>query len=61
MTPEVVCVSPKQSADTCMGLMTQKKIRHLPVVEDDRQVGLVSIDDHKFAVNELQHDVTGEL
>jgi CBS domain-containing protein len=68
MTPEVVCVSSEQSVDACMGLMTQKKIRHLPVVQDDRLVGLVSIgdivkaviDDHKFAIDELKHYIMGE-
>ena len=68
MTAEVVCVSPEQSVDTCMGLMTQRHIRHLPVVKDDRLVGIISIgdvvkaiiEDQKFAINELQHYIMGE-
>jgi CBS domain-containing protein len=68
MTAEVVCVSPEQSVDTCMGLMTQRHIRHLPVVAEDRLVGIISIgdvvkaiiDDQKFAINELQHYIMGE-
>lgn len=67
MTSEVVCVTPEQSVDTCMGLMTQKHIRHLPVVVDDRLVGIISIgdvvkaviDDHKFAIEQLEHYIMG--
>jgi CBS domain-containing protein len=68
MTTEVICVSPEQSVDTCMGLMTQKHIRHLPVVSEDRLVGLISIGDvvkavidvQQFAIKELQHYIMGE-
>ena len=68
MTAEVVCVSPEQSVDTCMGLMTQKHIRHLPVVVDKRVVGVISIgdvvkaiiEDQQFAIDELQHYIMGE-
>jgi CBS domain-containing protein len=68
MTTEVICVSPEQSVDTCMGLMTQRKFRHLPVVKDDQLVGIVSIgdvvkaiiDDQRFAIDELQHYIMGE-
>jgi len=68
MTSEVVCVSPEQSVDTCMGLMTQRHIRHLPVVAEERLVGIISIgdvvkaiiDDQKFAIDELQHYIMGE-
>ena len=68
MTAEVVCVSPEQSVDTCMGLMTQRHIRHLPVVAEERLVGIISIgdvvkaiiDDQKFAINELKHYIMGE-
>ena len=45
MTQEVICVSPKQKADACMALMTEKRIRHLPVLEEGRLVGIVSIGD----------------
>jgi CBS domain-containing protein len=69
MTAEVVCVSPEQSVDTCMGLMTQKHIRHLPVVVDKRLAGLISIGDvvkavieeHKFAIEQLEHYIAGDL
>ena len=45
MTKKVITVSPDQSIDDCMQLMTKEHIRHLPVVEDGKLVGLVSIGD----------------
>ena len=45
MTTPLVCVTPETSVEECMALMTDRRIRHLPVVEDDRLVGLVSIGD----------------
>ena len=45
MTQVVFTVHPDQSIDECMALMTQKHIRHLPVVENGRLVGIVSIGD----------------
>lgn len=45
MTAEVVKVDPARTVEECMGLMTQRRIRHLPVVEADKVVGLVSIGD----------------
>ena len=45
MTDDVVCVSPDLAADKCMAIMTDKRIRHLPVLEDNRLVGIISIGD----------------
>lgn len=45
MTTNVVTVDPSQSIEDCMGLMTQRRVRHLPVCEGDKLVGLVSIGD----------------
>jgi len=45
MTTRIVCVGPGDMIDACMAIMTEKRIRHLPVVEDGRLVGLVSIGD----------------
>jgi len=45
MTSQVISVSPQCTVDDCMALMTGRHIRHLPVVEDETVVGLVSIGD----------------
>ncbi len=45
MTPNVITVSPNQNIDDCMELMSTKRIRHLPVVDDGKVVGLLSISD----------------
>ncbi len=45
MTPKVITVSPDQTVEDCMQLMTREHIRHLPVVEKDKLVGMISIGD----------------
>jgi CBS domain-containing protein len=45
MTSPVIFVTPKQTVDDCMALMTNKRIRHLPVVEDEKVAGMISIGD----------------
>lgn len=45
MTNQVICVKPSDSTNLCMQLMTEKKIRHLPVVEDGKVCGVISIGD----------------
>ena len=57
MSARVVCVSPEQTIQDCMGLMSEKRIRHLPVVAGDRIVGLVSIGDVVKAVIADQEEV----
>ncbi len=42
---EVVCVTPNDSVEECMRLMTEHRIRHLPVVEDRKLLGIISIGD----------------
>jgi CBS domain-containing protein len=45
MTPFIITVTPEQSIDECMMLMTNHRIRHLPVIANDRIIGMVSIGD----------------
>ena len=45
MTTKVVCVTPEHDVPSCMTLMTEQRIRHLPVLEGDRLIGLLSIGD----------------
>jgi CBS domain-containing protein len=54
MTTDVIAVEPGWTADQCMALMTEKRIRHLPVVEDGKLAGIVSIGDVVRAVVESQ-------
>ncbi len=58
MTQNVITVEPTQSVNECMVLMTEKRIRHLPVMEQGRLVGLISIGDVvKDIIEELQFHV----
>src|SRR6202043_3578853 len=53
MTSPVIFVTPDQSGDECMGIITKNHIRHLPIVEDEKVLGIVSIGDLvKWAVAE---------
>jgi CBS domain-containing protein len=62
MTERPVTVNPDTSIEDCMRIMSSKKIRHLPVTENDKLVGLVSmgdvvryvIDEQKFIINNLE-------
>lgn len=59
MTREVVCCSEMSPIDDLMELMTQGRFRHLPVIEDDRLIGIVSIGDVvKNHIAEVEMEVT---
>ena len=61
MTSKVITVTPKQDAHDCMRLMTDMRIRHLPVVSGDRVVGVLSIGDLVRAVIEEQERTIADL
>ena len=61
MSAKVISVTPKQDAHDCMRLMTDKRIRHLPVVNGDRVVGVLSIGDLVRAVIEEQERTIADL
>ena len=59
MSAEVVSVNPSQSIEECMALMTNKRIRHLPVLEGNRLVGIISIGDVvKATISEREVTIT---
>ena len=68
MTANVVCVSPRAKTRDCMALMSEKNIRHLPVVEEGRVVGMVSIRDivtdiiadQDFTISQLENYISGQ-
>ncbi len=67
MSPAVFTVGPQQSVDECMRLMTDKHVRHLPVVEGGRVIGVISIGDavkaiiseREFTIKHLENYITG--
>ena len=67
MTEDVLCVNPRMTNEECMALMTAKRIRHLPVVDADTVVGMISIGDlvrdiineQQFAIKELERYIHG--
>jgi CBS domain-containing protein len=67
MSERVLYVRPEQSVEECMALMTDKRIRHLPVVDEGRLVGLISIgdvvkaviSDQVFVIQQLENYITG--
>lgn len=61
MTPHVVCIRPEQSMEECMALMTDKHVRHLPVAEKNRLVGIISIGDAVKAIIEEKEFIIGQL
>lgn len=59
MTSPVICVAPSDSITDCMSIMTERHVRHLPVLEDGRLVGVVSIGDLvKELIEEQKQEIT---
>jgi len=63
MTKNVICGKPEQTIDECMAVMTEKRMRHLPILSDQQLVGMITlgdvvksiIEDQKFEIEELYH------
>src|SRR5471032_1560623 len=68
MSRAVRFVRPDQTTDDCMALMTERRMRHLPVIENDRLIGMVSIGDlvkniiaeQQFTIQQLEFYIHGE-
>jgi CBS domain-containing protein len=67
MSRRVVCVSSQQRMDACMSLMTENRVRHLPVLENEQLAGVISIgdvvkaiiEDQQFTIEQLEHYIKG--
>lgn len=67
MTTRILGVSPAQTVDDCMALITDKHVRHLPVMDDNELIGLVSIGDlvksviadQQFVIKQLESYISG--
>ena len=68
MATPVMVVPPQRTSEECMALMTEHRLRHLPVLDGDRLIGLVSIGDlvkdilseQKFIIEQLEHYISGQ-
>ena len=68
MTSQVMVVSPDRTAEECMALMTEHRLRHLPVMDGGKLIGLISIGDlvkdviseQKFIIQQLERYISGE-
>ena len=69
MTFPVMVVHPDRTNEECMALMTDSRVRHLPVVDKGELIGIISIGDlvkdiiseQKFIIKQLEHYITGDL
>ena len=69
MSSPVMFVPPSQTSEECMALMTENRLRHLPVMEDGKLLGLISIGDlvkniiseQQFIIKQLEHYISGQI
>ena len=61
MTTELVTVAPKDTVEECMRLMTEHRIRHLPVLDGEEVVGIISIGDLVNWIISAQHTTISQL
>ncbi len=61
MTAQLITVTPAEAVERCLQLVTDKRIRHLPVIEDEKVVGVISIGDLVKAVIEYQREELDHL
>lgn len=61
MTEQVITVAPGDNIDKCMELMSEKHIRHLPIIEDEKVIGMISIGDVVNAVIASQKETIEQL
>lgn len=68
MTSAVMCVRPERTSEECMALMTEHRVRHLPVMDNGKLIGLISIGDlvkdviseQKFIIQQLEQYIAGK-
>lgn len=66
MSTRVICARPEQTVEECMAVMTDKTVRHLPVLEKKQVIGMISIGDlvksiisgQKFLIEQLEHYIS---
>jgi len=67
MSTRVICARPEQTVEECMAVMTERGVRHLPILEQKQVIGVLSIGDlvksiigeQKFTIEQLEHYIQG--
>ncbi len=69
MTENVISMAPEQTVDECMETMSENQIRHIPIVKDNKAVGVLTvidvmkniIDEKKFSISQLENYIAGSM